>query len=93
MRALCLLFAACLVLPPLAGDSSVEKHAPEAHIQEARASSNSAEKVSFNTSSLKYHCRTCTWAKKCTTNCISITKSEAVDRGGVACKVCRGTCK
>lgn len=48
--------------------------------------------VAFNKSTLKYHCVTCQWAKKCTRNCITITRREAIDRGGVACKVCRGKC-
>jgi hypothetical protein len=51
------------------------------------------EIVAFNTKSLKYHCLTCQWAIKCTRNCITIKKSEAITRGGVACKVCGGSCK
>jgi hypothetical protein len=48
--------------------------------------------VSFNTNTLKYHCPSCTWAKRCTKNCIKIKLSEAKERGGVACKSCGGTC-
>ena len=51
------------------------------------------EIVLFNTSTHKYHCRTCSHAKRCTTNCIELTLSEAKARGGVACKVCGGTCR
>jgi hypothetical protein len=50
------------------------------------------ETVAFNTESKKYHCLDCQWAKKCTQNCIRISLSEARRRGGVACKVCGGTC-
>lgn len=50
------------------------------------------ETVSFNTNSLKYHCPTCSAARRCTRNCIDIKKSDAIRRGGVACKICTGTC-
>ena len=50
------------------------------------------ETVAFNTQSLKYHCKTCTWAIRCTVNCVDVKLSEAKRRGGVACKVCGGTC-
>jgi len=52
----------------------------------------SDEIVAFNTKSLKYHCLECTWAKKCTVNCVNVPKSEAIRRGGVPCKVCGGSC-
>src|SRR2546428_10500257 len=51
------------------------------------------EKVVFNTQSHKFHCSTCKYAVKCTKNCVTVTKSEAIKRGGVPCKVCGGTCK
>ena len=51
------------------------------------------ELVAFNTKSLKFHCLSCEWAQKCTKNCITISRSEAIERGGVPCKVCGGTCK
>lgn len=44
--------------------------------------------VVFNTNSRKYHIPSCTWAKRCTKNCIKIKRSEAKNRGGVPCKVC-----
>ena len=56
-------------------------------------SAASDEIVAFNTKSLKYHCLECTWAKKCTVNCVNIPRSEAIRRGGVPCKVCGGSCK
>ena len=49
--------------------------------------------VAFNTKSLKYHCLICEWAHKCTRNCVTITRTEAIKRHGIACKVCGGTCK
>ena len=51
------------------------------------------EMVAFNTKTLKYHCLKCQWAVKCTQNCITIKKSEAIKRGGVPCKVCGGSCQ
>jgi hypothetical protein len=41
---------------------------------------------------MKYHCPTCIWAVRCTKNCIKIPKSEAINRGGVPCRVCGGSC-
>jgi len=54
---------------------------------------SSDEIVAFNTKSRKYHCLECTWAKKCTVNCVNVPKSEAIRRGGVPCKVCGGSCR
>ena len=48
--------------------------------------------VVLNTSSHKYHCPTCAWAKKCTTNCTTTTLADAKKQGGTACKICGGTC-
>lgn len=45
--------------------------------------------VSFNQKTHKYHYATCTWAKRCTVNCIDIPLKEAIERGGVPCKICR----
>jgi hypothetical protein len=53
---------------------------------------NAEDLVYFNTNSKKYHCMTCQWAKKCTANCIKISRDEAIKRGGQACKVCGGSC-
>lgn len=49
-----------------------------------------AKDVYYNTKSHKYHSFNCKWAKKCTVNCIKISKKEAQKRGGVPCKVCGG---
>ncbi len=54
---------------------------------------NDDESVVFNTQTHKFHCATCQSAIKCTKNCVTITKSEAIKRGGVPCKVCGGSCK
>ena len=61
----------------------------------AAAANNSASDpiVSFNTQTHKYHCPTCRYAKQCTKNCIEIKTSEAIAKGGVACKICGGVCK
>ena len=58
----------------------------------AAAADPTEQKVVFNTKSKKYHCATCTWAKRCTKNCITTTLADAKARGGVPCKVCGGTC-
>ena len=58
----------------------------------AAALADDDELVAFNTKTLKYHCLSCEWAVKCTQNCITIRKSEAIKRGGVPCKVCGGSC-
>lgn len=46
--------------------------------------------VAYNQKSHIYHKIGCEWAKKCTQNCIFIMKSQAINRGGRACKVCGG---
>ena len=46
--------------------------------------------VIFNTQTLKYHDPSCTWARRCTRNCVAIPLSEAQRRGGMPCKVCGG---
>ena len=46
--------------------------------------------VIFNTKTYKYHTIGCTWARKCTANCIKIDHKEAQRGGGVPCKVCGG---
>ncbi len=49
-----------------------------------------AETVVYNTKTGKFHSLNCQWAQKCTVNCIKIDRKEAVQRGGVPCKVCGG---
>lgn len=49
-----------------------------------------AETVVYNTKTGKFHSVGCQWANKCTANCIKIDRKEAVQRGGVPCKVCGG---
>lgn len=59
---------------------------------EPRPPSTRGEAVYFNRQSLKYHCLTCEWARKCTRNCREMSRAEAIDRGGVPCKVCHSSC-
>jgi hypothetical protein len=58
----------------------------------SREDERTVEVVSFNTSTGKYHCRTCQWALRCTRNCIDLPRPEA-RRRGVPCKVCGGSCQ
>ncbi len=44
--------------------------------------------VIYNTKSDKYHIPSCSAAKRCTVNCIPLTRGEAKRRGGVPCKLC-----
>ena len=48
------------------------------------------ETVIYNTQSHKYHTPDCASAKRCTKNCISIKREEAIKRDGVPCKICGG---
>lgn len=45
--------------------------------------SRAEHQVIFNVKTLKYHCPTCSAAKRCT----------KMKRGGVACKICGGACR
>lgn len=54
------------------------------------AAAGFSQTVVFNVKTYKIHKPSCQHAIKCTTNCIKIEKSEAVKRGGAACKVCGG---
>lgn len=47
-----------------------------------------ADTVVYNTQTGKYHAQSCASAKKCTVNCIKIDRKQAVQRGGVPCKIC-----
>lgn len=50
----------------------------------------SKEYVSYNTDSNIYHDLNCDCAKRCTVNCIIVTRNEAEKRGGRACHRCHG---
>lgn len=63
-------------------------HATGREFHVARVSSTDI--FTFNTYTMKYHRRSCKWAKRCTVNCIDITRDEAIRRGGTRCKVCGG---
>lgn len=94
MTLLLVLASWCMAPPLMMSATAEERHAPTFSLSGDQPTQISAdEKVYFNKSSRKYHCPTCTWAKRCTDNCITITKAEAISRGGVACKVCGGTCQ
>jgi hypothetical protein len=80
---LVVLAAISLYAAPLAVHSSDTVPAP-------RAVSSDKDVVCFNTSNNKFHSLSCTWAKRCTVNCIRITRAEAHSRGGIPCKVCGG---
>jgi hypothetical protein len=81
---LLLLLAFALVTPVPA----IYRNTPEKPAQAPRE-----ETVSFNVKSHKFHCPSCRAARACTRNCIALPKSEALRRGGVACKICGGTCR
>lgn len=49
-----------------------------------------ADTVVYNTKTGKIHSPNCQYAAKCTVNCIKIDRQEAIRRGGVPCKVCKG---
>lgn len=49
-----------------------------------------ADMVVYNTKTGKIHTPGCQFAKKCTVNCVSIDRKEAIKRGGIPCKVCGG---
>lgn len=73
------------------GEHSAPRSKFNKSTQSAIAPSAEAGKVvSFNTQSLKYHGLSCTWAKKCTKNCVEIPLSEAISNGGMPCKICGG---
>ena len=47
-----------------------------------------ADTVVYNTKTRKYHAQSCASANKCTVNCIKIDRKQAIQRGGVPCKIC-----
>ncbi|MGD9682678.1 MAG: hypothetical protein AB7W16_15930 [Candidatus Obscuribacterales bacterium] len=54
----------------------------------ARYVAKDTDIVVFNKKTLKYHIPSCTYAKRCTKNCVKVKRSAAKDQGGVPCKVC-----
>jgi len=80
------------MLAALKGNDAGAKTKPQASRSSPSPvpSQQQEQSVMFNTKSLKYHSPTCQWAIKCTKNCISIPLSEAINRGGIPCKVCGG---
>ena len=65
---------------------------PDPPISASGPGSPKSDLVMFNQQSKKYHCPSCEWARKCTRNCVEITRAEAIRLGGVACRVCGGKC-
>lgn len=49
---------------------------------------SNAYPVAYNVNRKIYHATDCEWARKCTKNCIVIDHTDAIRRGGRACKVC-----
>jgi hypothetical protein len=46
--------------------------------------------VIFNVKSYKYHAPRCSAARRCTVNCIPLSRAEAKSRGGIPCGICGG---
>lgn len=59
----------------------------------AAAPTPESEIVFLNVKTKKFHCASCSSAQKCTKNCAYVERSKAVELGGVACRVCNGTCR
>ncbi len=54
------------------------------------AAGSSKTMVILNVKSLIYHMPHCTWARRCTKNCVKSTMDKAHQAGARACKVCGG---
>jgi PHP family Zn ribbon phosphoesterase len=88
MRKAAILLIALLVFPSLESMIASSPHpgASAAIHQHEHSRVPVATNVSYNTNTGKYHVSGCRyWGCK---NCVTITKDEAIRRGGVACKVC-----
>jgi len=86
MKYLALSLALLLLAPIAQAKDTKERAKPVA----ASTKAKTERQVMFNTSSVKYHDPSCRWAEKCTKNCVKVSESEAIQRGGVPCKVCGG---
>lgn len=51
------------------------------------------EIVFLNVKTKKFHCASCASAQKCTKNCAYVERTKAESLGGVACRLCGGTCR
>jgi hypothetical protein len=71
----------------------LEKRGSLPHPQTQPSPKPASSTVFFNQSTRKYHCPTCSGALRCTRNCVSLSKAEAVQRGGVPCQICGGSCE
>ena len=83
---LSLSFAIALAIAPTASISQIGLPFDTA----MSVAANPKDLVVFNTKSHKYHDPKCLWAKRCTVNCIPITRAEAQQRGGIPCAYCNG---
>ena len=92
LRAAIFVFALLLSLADSAQLCAAQSVARSA-AAEAPQRDKKGEIVAFNVHTHKYHCARCPAAKRCTANCISISISDAKARGGVACKICGGSCQ
>ena len=57
------------------------------------AATPASEIVFLNVKTKKFHCASCSSAQKCTKNCAYVERSKAESLGGVACRLCNGTCR
>lgn len=76
-----------LIIVGLFGINVGQYNLPPVLIQAAEAVTQT---VALNTKSHKFHRPNCRWAIKCTVNCITLSKTEAIKRDGIPCKVCGG---
>lgn len=60
-------------------------------VMSSPAQDRGSEAVMHNVQTHKVHKPTCTWAIRCTKNCIPLKRSKAYRRGGISCKVCGGS--
>lgn len=80
------ILSAVLVVTTGAAAVRAEKHYGDWDKQLIAASQKDV--VIYNTKTDKYHIPSCSAAKRCTVNCIPLTRGEAKQRGGVPCKLC-----
>ncbi|HYO75999.1 MAG TPA: hypothetical protein VE010_06005 [Thermoanaerobaculia bacterium] len=91
-RTFAVLLALALLVPTLQSQpTAAPTSVPSVHSHD-RVPLSDAEKVDYNVRSGKYHCRSCSSARACTANCITISRADAKRRGGVPCRRCGGSC-
>lgn len=65
-------------------------HNSKSKLSENREVASQDKDVVFNEKTKKMHRPNCKAAKACTVNCVTIKRSEAIRRNGVACGSCGG---